>query len=58
MGHRLIEGSNITTGLNSDSKVESDNLYDELSKLTTDGVVLHDELWCYWATCQDRFGIS
>ena len=58
MGYRLIEGSNITTGLNSDSKVESDMLYYELSKLTTDGVVLHDELWGNWATCQDRFGIS
>lgn len=57
MGHKLIEGNNITLSLNPDTKTEADRLYKELSQGGTDGVAPHDEFWGYWGTCKDRFGI-
>jgi|SRR5665213_1168030 len=57
MGHKLIEGNNITISLNPDTKEEADRLYKELSQGGTDGVAPHDEFWGYWGTCKDQFGI-
>ena len=57
MGHKLIEGNNVTLSLNPDTKEEADRLYKELSQGATDGVAPHDEFWGYWGTCKDKFGI-
>ena len=57
MGHKLVEGNNVTISLNPDTKEEADRLYSELSQGGTDGVAPHDEFWGYWGTCKDKFGI-
>ena len=57
MGHKLIEGNNVTISLNPDTKEEADRLYKELSQGGSGGVAPHDEFWGYWGTCKDRFGI-
>lgn len=57
MGHRLIEGNNMTISLNPDSKEEADRLFIELSEDGVECVAPHDEFWGYWGTCKDRFGI-
>ena len=57
MGHKLIEGNNVTISLNPDSKAEADRLYKEPSQGGSDGVAPHDEFWGYWGTCKDKFGI-
>ncbi len=57
MGHKLVEGNNVTISLNPDSKGEADRLYGGLSEGGTDSVAPHDEFWGYWGTCKDRFGI-
>ena len=57
MGHKLVEGNNVTISLNPDSKEEADRLYEELSLGGADGVKPHDEFWGYWGTCKDKFGI-
>ena len=57
MGHKLLEGNNVTISLNPDTKEEADRLYSELCKGGTDGVAPHDEFWGYWGTCKDKFGI-
>lgn len=57
MGHKLVEGNNVTISLNPDTKEEADRLYNELSQNGADGVAPHDEFWGYWGTCKDKFGI-
>ena len=57
MGHKLIEGNNVTISLNPDTKEEADRLYKELSSGGADSVAPHDEFWGYWGTCKDKFGI-
>ena len=57
MGHKLVEGNNVTLSLNPDSKAEADRLYKELSQDGSDGVAPHDEFWGYWGTCKDKFGV-
>ncbi|HQQ93243.1 MAG TPA: VOC family protein [Bacteroidia bacterium] len=57
MGHKLIEGNNVTISLNLDQNAEADRLYRELSQGGADGVAPHEEFWGYWGTCKDRFGI-
>jgi len=57
MGHKLVEGNNVTISLNPDTKEEADRLYSELSQGGTDGIAPHDEFWGYWGTCKDKFGI-
>lgn len=57
MGHKLIEGNNITISLTPDTKEDADRLYKELSQGGADAVAPHDEFWGYWGTCKDRFGI-
>lgn len=57
MGHKLIEGNNVTISLNPDTKAEADRLYKELSQGGANSVAPHDEFWGYWGTCKDKFGI-
>jgi PhnB protein len=57
MGHKLIEGNNVTISLNPDTTAEADRLYAALSEGGADGVAPHDEFWGYWGTCKDKFGI-
>ncbi len=57
MGHKLIEGNNISISINPDTKEEADRLYQELSQSGSEGVAPHDEFWGYWGTCRDQFGI-
>jgi len=57
MGHKLVEGNNVTICLNPDTKEEADRLYTGLSEGGTDGVAPHEEFWGYWGTCKDKFGI-
>jgi PhnB protein len=57
MGHKLVEGNNVTISLNPDTKEEADKLYSGLSEGAADAVAPHDEFWGYWGTCKDRFGI-
>ena len=57
MGHKLIQGNNVTISLNPDTKAEADRLYKELSPGGADDVAPHDEFWGYWGTCKDRFGV-
>lgn len=57
MGHKLIEGNNVTICLNPDTKEEADRLYNGLSQGGADGMAPHDEFWGYWGTCKDKFGI-
>lgn len=57
MGHKLVEGNNVTINLNPDTKEEADRLYKGLSEGGADGVAPHDEFWGYWGTVKDRFGI-
>jgi len=57
MGHKLVEGNNVTISLNPDTKEEADRLYQELSQGGSNGVPPHDEFWGYWGNCKDRFGI-
>lgn len=57
MGHKLVEGNNVTISLNPDTKDEADRLFNELSSGGKEDVPPHDEFWGYWGTCKDRFGI-
>src|SRR4029079_3033295 len=57
MGHKLVEGNNMTISLNPDTREEADRLYKGLSNGEKDSVPPHDEFWGYWGTCTDRFGI-
>ncbi len=57
MGNKLVEGNNFTISLNTDTREESDRLYNALSEGGADAVPPHDEFWGYWGTCKDRFGI-
>lgn len=57
MGHKLVEGNNVTISLNPDTKAEADRLYKELSQGGSDNVAPHEEFWGYWGTCKDRYGV-
>lgn len=57
MGHKLVEGNNVTISLNPDTKEEADKLYAGLSEGGSETVAPHDEFWGYWGTAKDRFGI-
>ncbi len=57
MGHKLVEGNNVTISLYPDTKQEADRLYQELSEGGSESVAPHAEFWGYWGTCKDRFGI-
>lgn len=57
LGHKLIEGNNVTISLNPDTKDEADRLFKELSTGAKEDVPPHDEFWGYWGTCKDEFGV-
>jgi len=57
LGHKLIEGNNVTICLNPDTNEEADRLYTALSQNGSNAVAPHDEFWGYWGTCKDRFGV-
>ncbi|MCB0715290.1 MAG: VOC family protein [Chitinophagaceae bacterium] len=57
MGHKLIEGNNVTISLNPDTKAEADRLFNALAEGDKNAVAPHDEFWGYWGTCKDKFGI-
>ena len=58
MGHRLIEGNNVTINLEPDSKEETDRLFSALSEGGSEIAPMRKEFWGYWGCCKDRFGIK
>ncbi len=57
MGHKLIEGNNVTINLEPDSKEETDRLFADLAKDGSDIAELRQEFWGYWGCCKDKFGV-
>jgi len=57
MGHKLIEGNNVTINLEPDTKEETDRLFTALSEGGSEIAPLRDEFWGYWGCCKDRYGI-
>lgn len=57
LGHKLIEGNNVTINLEPDSKEETDRLFNALSDGGSEVAPMRDEFWGYWGCCKDRFGI-
>lgn len=57
LGHKLIEGNNVTINLEPDSKEETDRLFNALSEGGSDLAPMHEEFWGYWGCCKDRFGV-
>ena len=57
MGHKLIEGNNVTINLEPDTKVETDRLFNALSDGGSEIAPMRDEFWGYWGCCKDRFGV-
>jgi PhnB protein len=57
MGHRLIEGNNLTINLNADSRADADRFFQMLQNGTAECVAPHETFWGYWGTCKDHFGI-
>ena len=57
LGHKLIEGNNVTINLEPDSKEETDRLFNALSEGGSQTAPMRDEFWGYWGSCKDRFGI-
>jgi PhnB protein len=57
MGHKLIEGNNVTINLEPDSKEETDRLFGALSEGGSEIAPMHDEFWGYWGCCKDKYGI-
>ncbi|HTM93479.1 MAG TPA: VOC family protein [Flavisolibacter sp.] len=57
MGHKLVEGNNVTINLEPDSKEETDRLFNALSEGGSEIAPMREEFWGYWGCCKDRFGI-
>lgn len=57
MGHKLIEGNNVTINLEPDSREETDRLFNALSDGGSEIAPMRDEFWGYWGCCKDKFGI-
>ena len=57
MGHKLIEGNNVTINLEPDTKEETDRLFNALSGGGSEIAPMRDEFWGYWGCCKDKFGI-
>lgn len=57
LGHKLIEGNNVTINLEPDTKEETDRLFNALSEGGSEIAPMRDEFWGYWGCCKDRFGI-
>jgi PhnB protein len=57
MGHKLIEGNNVTINLEPDSKEDTDKLFAALSQGGSDLAPMRQEFWGYWGCCKDKFGV-
>ena len=57
IGHKLIEGNNVTINLEPDSKEETDRLFNALSDGGSEIAPMREEFWGYWGCCKDRYGI-
>jgi PhnB protein len=57
MGHKLVEGNNVTISLEPDTREETDRLFGELSEGGSDIAPMRQEFWGYWGCCKDKFGI-
>jgi len=57
MGHKLIEGNNITISLEPDTKEDADKLFAALSQGGSEIAAMRQEFWGYWGCCKDKFGI-
>lgn len=57
LGHKLIEGNNVTINLEPDTKEETDRLFNALSEGGSEIAPMRNEFWGYWGCCKDRFGI-
>ena len=57
MGHKLIEGNNVTINLEPDSREETDRLFSALSDGGSEIAPMRDEFWGYWGCCKDKFGV-
>ena len=57
LGHKLIEGNNVTINLEPDTKEDTDRLFASLSGGGSDIAPMRQEFWGYWGCCKDRFGI-
>ncbi|HWI93912.1 MAG TPA: VOC family protein [Flavisolibacter sp.] len=57
LGHKLIEGNNVTINLEPDSKEETDRLFNTLSEGGSEIAPMRDEFWGYWGCCKDKYGI-
>jgi PhnB protein len=57
LGHKLVEGNNVTISLEPDSKDETDRLFLALSEGGSEITPMHQEFWGYWGYCKDRYGV-
>jgi PhnB protein len=57
MGHKLIEGNNVTINLEPDTKEDADSLFNALSQGGSEIAAMRQEFWGYWGCCKDKFGI-
>lgn len=57
LGHKLVEGNNVTINLEPDSKEETDRLFNALSEGGSEIAPMRDEFWGYWGCCKDKYGI-
>ena len=57
MGHKLMEGNNVTINLEPDSKEETDRLFNALSENGSEVAPMRDEFWGYWGCCKDKYGV-
>lgn len=57
LGHKLIEGNNVTINLEPDSREETDRLFNALSEGGSEIAPMRDEFWGYWGCCKDKYGI-
>lgn len=57
LGHKLIEGNNVTINLELDSNEEADKLFATLTAGGSELAPMRQEFWGYWGCGKDRFGI-
>ncbi|HZY37462.1 MAG TPA: VOC family protein [Mucilaginibacter sp.] len=57
MGHKLIEGNNVTISLQPDTDADADKLFEALSEGGSEIAPMRNEFWGYWGCAKDRFGI-
>lgn len=57
LGHKLVEGNNVTISLQFDSREDCDRLFAGLSEGGSEIAPMRDEFWGYWGCAKDRFGI-